>query len=176
MGFGNWKGLDEATAEGSRNAKLDRNGDYACVVTAVKEVPSEKNDNEPSFVIELTVLESDNPEIRVNEDRTITINRLTSKVEWKKRLAFGNLKGFLAAVLTDINQEPVSTEGLLDGKAEGWGNAADACTEKGMADGAKFRVKIFRKETEKSKTAAASGASTSEIEKYKFAEPSFRPY
>lgn len=168
-------GLSKAKAEG-RNARLDQNGDYAFVVTKVCERESTKGSGN-SYVIETTILESNNPTVAVGEDRTITINRLDSNVKHLKALAFMNLKGFLAACLTDINGELVSPDiEVLDGDPEGWEKAAVASLAEGLCDGAKVRVKIQRVDTDKSKDLRKAGAPPSSVEEVMFPAPKFRPF
>jgi len=174
MGF-SFTGLSAARASG-RNAKLDLNGDYAVVVTKVCESKSDTTGDQ-TYVIETTVLESTNPRIAVGEDRTITINRLDSKVDWKQRLAFTNLKGFLGACLSWINEQFVDPEiEALDNDPIGWEKAAKASLDEGLCDGARIRVKIFRKDTKKTDELRKQGAPESTIEESKFPEPKFRAY
>ncbi len=168
-------GLSKAKAEG-RNPRLDVNGDYAFVVTKVCERESTKG-NGNSYVIETTILESDNPTVAVGGDRTITINRLDSNVKHLRELAFMNLKGFLAACLSDINGEPVSADvEALDGDPMGWENAAEASLKEDLCVGAKCRVKIQRVDTEKSTNLRKAGAPLPAVEECMFPVPKFRPY
>jgi hypothetical protein len=168
-------GLSKAKAEG-RNARLDQNGDYAFVVTKVCERESTKG-NGISYVIETTILESNNPTVGAGEDRTLTINRLDSNVKHLRELAFMNLKGFLAACLSDINGEPVSADvEALDGDEQGWEKAAKASLDEGLCNGCKVRVKIQRTDTEKSKDLRKAGAPLSAVEECMFPVPKFRAY
>ena len=86
MGALSYKGLGTATAYGRRN-KLDQNGDYAVQVDAIKEAVSIERGGKKSYVIELTVLESDNPKIRAGEERSVTINRLDSDLNYEVQTA-----------------------------------------------------------------------------------------
>lgn len=174
----NFSGIGEASAE-QRRPKLDRNGTYAFKVNAIKYAKSFET-GKYSYVIELTVLESSNPEIGVDEDRSITINRLDSDKKHERVAALGNLKGFLAAVFSDCfgKQIDPKLDHPGDGDPKGWEKLAeDSMLDDGAGlEGAKVRVKIFRIETDTTKAMRARGESESAIDERRFALPTFFPY
>lgn len=88
-------GLGSASADG-RRPKYDKEGNYRARVDAIKLVESFETKS-MSYVIETTCVQSDCPEIRVGQPRSITINRLDSRKDFEKKSALGNLKGFLTA-------------------------------------------------------------------------------
>jgi hypothetical protein len=126
---------------------MEIEGDFACEVAALKVVDSHET-NEPSYVIELVVLESDTPLIRPGQDRSITINRLFSKKEYNRKKALGNLKGFLAAVFAEALGMEIDPElpHPGDNDMNGWEKLADqSLLDDGAAlRGTKFRVKIAK--------------------------------
>jgi hypothetical protein len=179
MGALSYKGIGQASVSGRRN-KLDQDGDYAVQLDAIKEAVSIELGGKRSYVIELTVLESNNPRIRVGEERSVTINRLDSDLDYEVMTALGNLKNFLAAALTDLAQTYVDPEvEVPPGEAEDfWEKTA----EKSMLDdgaffrGAKMRVKVQRIDTKKTKALRKEGASEEQIAQRMFPRTTFRPY
>lgn len=166
--------VNAATAEG-RRSKLDKDGSYAVKIDKITTAKSFENGGAESYVIELEVLESDNPQVKVGQERSITINRLDSKVDYELALALGNLKSFLAAALADEEKRYVDCEGELDGEANGW---VDMIEMSFKADGAAFvglklRINIERIHTKKSKKAMERG---DKFEQMMFAKPTFKPF
>lgn len=157
------KAINGATASGKR-PKLDEDGDYACEVTAIKWAKSFETGG-ISYVIEHVVLESDNPSVRINQDRSITINRLDSEVEFKRESAFGNLKGFVAAVMADALGVQIDENAERPSPNDTWESLAEQThlDEGSGLKGAKFRVKVQNIKTGKQK-------------QHNFAKPTFRAY
>lgn len=166
--------VNAASAEG-RRSKLDKDGFYAVKIDKITTAKSFENGGAKSYVVEMTVLESDNPLIKVGQERSITINRLWSEVDYEVDLALGNLKAFLAAALCDEENRYVDPEGVLDGDEDGWVKMIDMSFQ---GDGAAFvnlklRVRIERIDTKKSKAAKARG---DKHEQLMFAKPTFKPF
>lgn len=157
------KAINGAVVSGKRQ-KLDVDGDYACEVTAIKWAKGFETGG-ISYVIELVVLESDSPSVRVNQDRSITINRLDSEVQFKRESAFGNLKGFVAAVMADALGEQIDENAERPSPDDTWDSLAEQThlDEGAGLKGAKFRVKIQNMQTGKQK-------------QHTFAKPTFRAY
>jgi len=179
MGALSYKGLGTATAYGRRN-KLDQNGDYAVQVDAIKEAVSIERGGKKSYVIELTVLESDNPKIRAGEERSVTINRLDSDLNYEVQTALANLRNFLAAAITDLEQTYVDPEvPVPPGETEDfWERMANLSMDDDGAAfrGAKMRMKVQRIDTRNTKELRKQGASEAEIEQKKYAHFVCRPY
>jgi hypothetical protein len=171
--------LKTATISGRRN-KLSLDGDYAVEIDAIKEAISIELGGKKSYVIELTVLESNNPRVRAGEERSLTINRLDSDLDYELATAMGNLKGFLAAAITDLEKTYVDPEcEFPPGEPENfWERMATlSLDDDGAAfKGAKLRVKISLIDTKKTKALRKEGASEDQIAARMFAKPSFRPY
>jgi hypothetical protein len=174
-----YKGLGKATVSG-RRSKLDQDGDYAVQLDAIKEAVSIELGGKRSYVIELTVLESNNPKIRVGEERSVTINRLDSDLDYEVQTALGNLKNFLAAMLTDLAQTYVDPDvEVPDGENENfWEETAEKSMENDGAAfrGARMRVKVQRIDTKKTKAMRKEGASEDQIQQRMFPRTVFRPY
>lgn len=166
--------INNATAAG-RRSKLDQNGVYACQVDRITTALSFKAGGGESYVIEMTVLESDNPNVKVGQERSITINRLDSKVPHEVESAYSNLKAFLAAAGCDLENEYISDQGELEGDPDGWSKLAQRSLdqEEQMFRGAKLRISIERVSTEKSKKAAERG---DKYDHLLFARATFKPY
>lgn len=159
------KAINGASASDKR-PKLNKDGDYACEISAIKWAKSFESGG-VSYVIETVVIESDNPEIRVGQDRSITINRLDAPDDKKylRDKAFGNLKGFVAAVMADALDVEIDVEAEFPAEGDTWEGLVKQTyidDGKGLV-GAKFRVKIFNMRTGKNKENI-------------FAKPTFRAY
>ena len=179
MGALSFKGLGKATISGRRN-KLDQNGDYAIHLDAIKEATSIELSGKKTYVIEFTVLESDNPKIRAGEERSVTINRLDSDLDYEVAMALGNLKNFLAAAITDLEQTYVDPEvEVPPGETEDfWERMANLSLDDDGASfrGAKLRCKVARIDTKGSKLLRKQGASETQIAERMFPLCTFRPY
>lgn len=170
----NQEAINSASAEG-RRSKIDKDGNYAVRIDAIKSAKSIESGGGESYVIECTVIESDNPQIKVGQERSLTINRLDSTLDYEIKLAYGNLKCFLAAAFADEEKKYIDPEGELDNDPKGWVKLADMSQ---VDDGAamknlKLRVSIERIHTKKSKKAMDRG---DKYENLMFAKPTYKPF
>jgi hypothetical protein len=166
--------VNAASAEG-RRSKLDKDGSYVVKIDRITTAKSFENAGAESYVIELEVLESDNPQVKVGQERSITINRLDSKVDYELALALGNLKSFLASALADEENRYIDVEGQLDGDPDGWVKMIDMSFQSDGAAfvGLKLRINVERIHTKKSKKAMERG---DKHEQLMFAKPTFKPF
>lgn len=181
-----FSGLADASVEG-RRPKYELNGNYVSEVCALKLVEGFKTKG-ISYVIETVCLESDNPEIKVGQPRSYTINRLDSRVDYEKASALGNVKGFLIAIvhakfgdkaeglIADMNTDgpQKNPDGTVKTSEQKWTELGILSVEDdgSIFVGCKFRANVTRIHTKRSNP--KDGGTGREEDK--FALPTFKPY
>ncbi len=141
-------GLDTASVDG-KLPKLDE-GVYRLVVVENDAIDSHETQGK-TYLISCEVVECYTPGIAAKYPKgkaiSITVNRLQSGKEYERKMALGNVKGYLAAVCSHKMGRYISPESNED-----WIQmAALSCVKKDLFKGCEFLVQIDRIDTERSK-------------------------
>ena len=137
-----WNRMGQAQA-GGKLPKLDKDGLYLCEVHTVKLQDSYKAGSK-SFVIEFTVLESDNDLVKKGQLRSLTINKLFSNKQYEQDQALLDVRHFLAAIYSDLLDTHVDGEAEKPSPEQEWPELVDQTLDKDgeTVKGGKFRVRI----------------------------------
>jgi len=160
-----FKGFKEATPDGklpkiNSCEPVDMTGMYELEV--IKTDTFESLDaGGLSFRVEALVITCDNGKLKPGAHCSIIIHGLTDAKDYMKAIAFGNVKGFLAACMTYLVCEPGVELSAVD-ESEPWDDyVIQACEDETMLAGARFKAQVQKTApSSRSKTGKSFGKLT----------------
>jgi hypothetical protein len=146
-----FKGFDTATPDGGL-LKLNApgmDGKYEFVIKATSTFTSHETKGE-TFKAEIEISESDNPKVKPGSLMSLLHHGLTDPKEYNKAKALGNVKGLLAAALTNL--EGGGEEIDAADQSMPWMDwIVEACESEGFLAGARVGVQVTTRNAQTSK-------------------------